>query len=82
MTFKKPTRAGLLALALGAIFAFLLSMSVIDRTYAEEAAAAPAAAAAPPPAPAMPIPSSPCSRNARRTPATPPGCSPRWRWCC
>src|ERR1700716_36297 len=44
MTFRKPTRAGLLALALGVLFALLLSMSAIDRTYAEEAAA-PAAAA-------------------------------------
>ena len=31
MTFKKPTRAGLLALALGVLFALFLSMSVIDR---------------------------------------------------
>ena len=52
MTFKKPTRAGLLALALGVLFALFLSISVIDRSYAEEAApaAAPAAEAASPPA--------------------------------
>jgi ammonium transporter, Amt family len=50
MTFKKPTRAGLVALALGAFFVLLLSMSVIDRSYAEEAAAAPTAAAEAPPA--------------------------------
>jgi ammonium transporter, Amt family len=52
MTFKKPTGAGLLALALGALFALFLSISVIERSYAEEAAAAaPAAAeAASPPA--------------------------------
>jgi ammonium transporter, Amt family len=52
MTFKKPTRAGLLALALGALFALFLSISVVERSYAEEAAAAaPAAAeAASPPA--------------------------------
>ena len=31
MTFKKPTRAGLLALALGVLFALFLSMSAIDR---------------------------------------------------
>jgi Amt family ammonium transporter len=49
MTFKKPTRAGLLALALGVLFALFLSMSVIDRSYAEEAAA-PAAATETPPA--------------------------------
>ena len=40
MTFKKPTRAGLVALALGVLFALFLSMSVIDHSYAEEAAAA------------------------------------------
>jgi ammonium transporter, Amt family len=45
MTFKKPTGAGLLALALGALFALFLSISVIERSYAEEAAAAAAAAA-------------------------------------
>src|SRR2546430_13604513 len=51
MTFKKPTRAGLVALALGALFALFLSMSAIDGSYAEEAAATAAAeAAASPPA--------------------------------
>src|SRR5262245_6403317 len=45
MTFKKPTRAGLVALALGVLFALFLSMSAIDRSYAEEAAAAPPACA-------------------------------------
>src|SRR3977135_376349 len=50
MTFRKPTRAGLLALALGVLFALLLSMSAIDRTYAEEAAAPAGAANAAPPA--------------------------------
>ena len=50
MTFKKTTRAGLLALALGVLFALFLSMSAIDRTYAEEAAAPAAAADAAPPA--------------------------------
>src|SRR6516162_5725344 len=47
MTFKKPTGAGLLALALGALFALFLSLSVIDHAYAEAAAAAPVADAAP-----------------------------------
>ena len=47
MTFKKPTRAGLVALALGVLFALFLSMSVIDRSYAEEAAAPAAAAETP-----------------------------------
>src|SRR6201997_3412496 len=48
MTFKKPTGAGLLALALGALVALFLSLSVIDHSYAEGAAAAQAADAAPP----------------------------------
>src|SRR2546429_51961 len=43
MTFKKPTRAGLVALALGLLFALFLSFSAINGSYAEEAAAAPAA---------------------------------------
>ena len=30
MTFKKPTRAGLVALALGLLFALFLTMSAID----------------------------------------------------
>src|SRR2546430_1792806 len=47
MTFKKPTGAGLLALALGALFALFVSLSVIDHSYAEEAAAAPVADSAP-----------------------------------
>src|SRR4030081_1074383 len=50
MTFRKPTRAGLLALALGVLFALLLSMSAVDRTYSGEAAAPAAAADAAPPA--------------------------------
>ena len=60
MTFKKTTRAGLLALALGVLFALFLSMSAIDRTYAEEAAAPAAAADAAPPA---------CAGNATLQPA-------------
>src|SRR5215475_962592 len=52
MTFRKPIRAGLVALALGVLFTLFMSMSVIDISYAEEAAAAPppAAAEAAPPA--------------------------------
>src|SRR5262245_8710284 len=51
MTFKKPTRAGLVAFALGVLLVLFLSVSVFDRSYAEEAApAAPAADAAAPPA--------------------------------
>jgi hypothetical protein len=52
MTFKKPTGAGLLALALGALFALFLNLSVIDHSYAEGAAAAPTRRR---PAPATPI---------------------------
>src|SRR5262245_51906791 len=47
MTFKKPTRAGLVALALAALFPFFLNMAAIDGSYAEEAAATPAAASPP-----------------------------------
>src|SRR5919198_1578156 len=50
MTFKKPTRAGLVALALGLLFALFLTMSAIEGSYAEEAAATPAEPAASPPA--------------------------------
>src|SRR5262249_56745406 len=56
MTFKKPTRAGLLALALGVLFTLFLSMSALDHSYAEEAAATPAAAAGPPACPGNPDP--------------------------
>src|SRR5437660_5501150 len=68
MTFKKPNRAGLLALALGVLFALFLSMSVLDRSYAEEAAAAaPAADAAGPPA---------CAANADPKLAVLENCTP------
>src|SRR5256712_1195903 len=49
MTFKKPTGAGLLALALGALSALFLSLSVIDHSYAEEDAAPPACVGNPDP---------------------------------
>src|SRR5215468_8951201 len=49
MTFKKPTRAGLLALVFGMLLGLFLSVSMYTPTsYAEEAAAAPAADAGPP----------------------------------
>src|SRR5260370_18610987 len=47
MTFKKLNHAGLVVFAFGLVFALFLSMSVIDRSHAEEAAAAPATAAEP-----------------------------------
>src|SRR5258708_37194946 len=49
MTLRKPSRAGPVVMALGVLFALFLSMSVIDRSSAEEAAA-PAAATETPPA--------------------------------
>src|SRR6266508_1073807 len=49
MTFKKPSRAGLLALVFGMLLGIFLSVSMFSHTsYAEEAAAAPAADAGPP----------------------------------
>jgi len=55
MTLKKPSRAGLLALALGVLLGLFLSVASFDASYAQAPApgAAPAAAAAPatPPAP-------------------------------
>ena len=45
MTLKKPTRAGLMALALGLLFTLFLTMSAITGSYAEEATTAPAAEA-------------------------------------
>ena len=51
MTFKKPTRAGLLALVFGMLLGIFLSVSTFAPTaYAEEAAATPPAADAGPPA--------------------------------
>ena len=49
MTFKKLTRAGLVALAVGAALGIFLSFASVDSSYAQQApAAAPAAEAAPP----------------------------------
>src|SRR6266540_4918921 len=49
MTFKKPSRAGLLALVFGMLLGIFLSVLMFLHTlYAEEAAAAPAADAGPP----------------------------------
>src|SRR5674476_805760 len=54
MTLKKPSRAGLTALALGVLLGLFLSVSVISTSHAQTpapaAAPAPAAPAAPPPA--------------------------------
>src|SRR3981081_4693606 len=50
MTFKKPIRAGLVALALGLLLGLFLSISAFNPSYAEEAAPAAAPAAEAPPA--------------------------------
>src|SRR6202166_1642870 len=55
MTLKKPSRAGLLALAFGIMLGLFLSVGTYDASYAQTpppAAAAPAAAPAPAPLPA------------------------------
>src|SRR5215510_10085740 len=67
MTFKKPTRAGLVALALAALFAVFLSMSATNVSYAEGTTAAPAANAAGPPA---------CAGNSDPTLAVLENCAP------
>jgi len=57
MTLKKSSRAGLKALAFGALLGFILSVGVHSASYAQAPAApaaAPAAAAAPPAPPAPP----------------------------
>jgi ammonium transporter, Amt family len=56
MTFKKSSRAGLLALAFGVLLGLFLSTASFDVSYAQTPAAAPAAAAAAPPAPPAPPP--------------------------
>jgi ammonium transporter, Amt family len=48
MTIKKPTRAGLLALAFGLIFGVLLTFTAANTSFAQAPAAAPAATATPP----------------------------------
>jgi ammonium transporter, Amt family len=47
MTFKKPTRAGLVALAFGAVLGIALSFTAISSSQAQAPAATPPAAAAP-----------------------------------
>jgi Amt family ammonium transporter len=56
MTLKKPSRAGLLALALGVLLGLFLSVASLDVSHAQTPApaAAPAAAAPPPAAPPPP----------------------------
>ena len=46
MTLKKPSRAGLLALALGVLLGLFLSVASFDASYAQTPAPAAAAAAA------------------------------------
>jgi Amt family ammonium transporter len=65
MTLKKPSRAGLLALAFGILLSLVLSVGVYSTSYAQTPApaAAPAAAAAAAPAPAAPMPA--CDATAK-----------------
>ena len=75
MTLKKPSRAGLMALAFGILLGLFLSVAAYNTSYAQTPApmaapaAAPAAPAAPAallhrrrrqPAPTIPIPRRPC----------------------
>ncbi|MGP0094895.1 MAG: ammonium transporter [Xanthobacteraceae bacterium] len=50
MTFRRPSRAGLLALACGLFLAAFISILLVDHSFAQTTAPAPAAAAATPPA--------------------------------
>jgi Amt family ammonium transporter len=71
MTFKKPTRAGFLALALGLLLGIALSLFVIDHSFAQAPAPAPA------PAPAAADVSPPaCAGNADATKAILKDCTP------
>src|SRR4051812_34444807 len=56
MTFRIPSRAGLIALVCGVLLGAFLAVSFVDRSYAQAPAAPPAAEAAPAatPAPAAP----------------------------
>jgi Amt family ammonium transporter len=57
MTYKKFSRAGLVALACGALFAIFLSLTFINNSHAQAPAPTPPAAAAPAAEPAKPPPS-------------------------
>jgi len=76
MTLKKPSRAGLLALAFGALLAIILSVGVYSTSYAQAPApgAAPAAPAAAPAAPPAPTPS--CASDPDPKKAVLTKCSP------
>ena len=62
MTLKKPSRAGLLALALGIMLGLFLSVGTYDTSYAQTP---PPAAAAPAAAPAAPAPLPACDAAAK-----------------
>jgi Amt family ammonium transporter len=83
MTSKKPTRAGLLALALGVIFSLFLSLSFINASLAQAPAPAPGPVATP--APTAPAPAAApaeaaappaCAANADATKAVLENCTP------
>jgi Amt family ammonium transporter len=63
MTLKKPSRAGLLALAFGILLSLVLSVGVYSTSYAQTPAPAAAPAAAAAPAPAAPMPA--CDATAK-----------------
>ena len=66
MTFKKPSRAGLLALAFGVLLGIFLSVAAYDASYAQAPApASPPAAAAPAAAPAPAAPPPACDATAK-----------------
>src|ERR1700674_1599490 len=50
MTFRRPSRAGLLALACGLFLAAFVGLLLVDHSFAQGTTAAPAAAATTPPA--------------------------------
>jgi len=65
MTLKKPTRAGFVALAFGAVLGIALSFATINNSHAQAPAAAPPAAAAPAAAPAPAAPPPACDATAK-----------------
>jgi ammonium transporter, Amt family len=65
MTLKKPSRAGLLALALGVLLAIFLSVGTYNTSYAQTPATPAAPAAAAPAAAPAPAPTPSCDASAK-----------------
>ena len=74
MTLQRPSRAGLLALAFGALLAIFLSVSIYSTSYAQTPAPGAAPAAAAPAAPPAPTPS--CANDPDPKKAVLTKCSP------